>query len=705
MNKALNPKILYLNRPVSFRWLSVLLIVVIPSLSIAQTSQEYIRVISRAHKDSVVIRWAPSTPAAWKFLNQYGYKVERYTIMRDGAMLNPKPMVVLSDGIKPAQRPQWEFWMDRDDFVAVSAQAIFGEEFKLDVNQNDIMQIYNKVVELESRYSFALFAADISAKAASLSGLHWVDKDVKSNEMYLYRVYSKVPDAVQKIEFGFAYTGPAEAVELPQPRMPEIENTSETSVIVRWETSTLSDVYTAYFLERSTDDGKSFARVNKVPMTILQSPGGQILGFSSQSDTLIVGVKTLYRVRGRNSFGEEGPPSESLIFIGEGKFAGNPANLKTTVTPGDQIKLTWQFPKEHLHTIKGFEVERSNEVSTGYRVINKGLIPPSQTEYLDTSPLSTSYYRIVAVSPKGMRSTSFAHLVQLEDSIPPSPPKGLKAVVDTAGIVTITWAKNTESDLLGYRVFRSAFKNSEFSQVTVSPTEYSTFIDTVNVKTLSRNMFYKLTALDNRFNPSGFSETIQLELPDVIPPVSPAIRSVRSREEGVEIRWVNSASMDVIEHHVLRKKETEDTWVVVKKLIRATDTTLVYIDKPQNSDYYQYAMIAVDKAGLKSPMTNPLRAHALPKTPAKIEYAKISADRDNKVIRIVWKYTEADVQKFLIYRSVENAPLTMYKSVGATAYHLEDKDPTMNSVYVYRIKAVFKDGRESHFSDELKIKF
>src|SRR5690606_37767025 len=116
--------------------------------------------------------------------------------------------------------------------------------------------------------SFGLFAADLSAKAAELSGLRRVDSSVKKNEMYLYRVYSLVPEDIAKIEMGFVYTGVSEAYELPRPLQPEIEEASETAVLIRWETFALKNIYVAYYLERSID-GEIYEKVSDQPMTIL----------------------------------------------------------------------------------------------------------------------------------------------------------------------------------------------------------------------------------------------------------------------------------------------------------------------------------------------------------------------------------------------------------------------------------------------------
>ena len=48
------------------------------------------------------------------------------------------------------------------------------------------------------------------------------------------------------------------------------------------------------------------------------------------------------------------------------------------------------------------------------------------------------------------------------DTMPPSIPTGLKGVIDSAGICTLTWNQNPEDDIRGYRVFVSNDSTFEF---------------------------------------------------------------------------------------------------------------------------------------------------------------------------------------------------------------------------------------------------
>jgi fibronectin type 3 domain-containing protein len=662
----------------------------------AQAVSDSVKIIARSHKDSVVLRWAPSSPAAWGLLNKHGYKVERYTVVRDGKVLQDKERTVLAEILKPAPQAQWERWIDRDDFVAVAAQSIFGETFQIDMKQADAMQIYNKVQEQESRYSFALYAADLSVQAATLSGIRFTDHTVKANEMYLYRVYSLVPENIRKIQFGFVYAGPKEAKALPVPRAPEIENVSESSVLLRWETNALRDIYVGYFLERSENDGITFKRLDKVPMSILQAKiGSDGMAYSAQRDTLVVGKKVLYRIYGVNSFGEVGPPSETLIFTGEAKFEFTPTIVKSDVIDNTKVRLTWEFPAG-APDLKGFEVERSNLVDKNYKAISP-IVPAAPLEFIDQAPAATNYYRVVAVSSKGVRNASFPYLVQLVDSIPPLAPSGLKAAVDSTGMVTLSWANNKELDLLGYRVFRSSFKNAEFGQVTVSPLKTEGMKDTVNIKTLSSKMYYKIAAVDNRFNTSLFSDIVELELPDVIPPVPPVLTGVKAKEGGVDLTWRNSSSEDVVEHHIYRKHQYSGAWSLLK-VIGAKDSCCHYFDKIDGDHQYQYALLAVDKSKLKSASTKPVTGKPLKNLrKPKVTGILAMADRVKKQVRLTWQYDAKDVTRFMIYRAAGTEPLSLYRTTNGPAKEYADTGVSMGESYTYRVKALFKDGTESVF--------
>ena len=84
---------------------------------------------------------------------------------------------------------------------------------------------------------------------------------------------------------------------------------------------------------------------------------------------------------------------------------------------------------------------------------------------------------------------------------------------------------------------------------------------------------------------------------------------------------------------------------------------------------------------------------------------KALPDRTNKHVRLTWQYEANGVTKYLVYRSRETDGLSLYKALPATAGGFEDKGVDINTGYTYRVKAVFRDGTESAFSDAVQIQY
>src|SRR5690606_9778364 len=143
------------------------------------------------------------------------------------------------------------------------------------------------------------------------------------------------------------------------------------------------------------------------------------LSYSAMSDTVVVNRQVFYRVRGVTSFAETGPPSEALMFTGEYSFTTHPTITRGRVLDNQSVQLEWDYEDESTGIVKSFDIERSNKADQGYKVIGS-MAEGGAFEFYDNTPMGTNYYRVAAVSLKGMRNYSHPYLIQLEDSIPPS---------------------------------------------------------------------------------------------------------------------------------------------------------------------------------------------------------------------------------------------------------------------------------------------
>ncbi len=668
-------------------------------------SLHHIKALGRVKDDAILLRWATADPISWKLANKYGYTIERHTILRKKEILaKPEKVQLNLHPIKPQPEEAWLKSFDSDDYVAIAAQAIYGDSFEASPgNANNLIDVANKVKEIEQRFSFALFAADHSFKAALLSGLALKDSTVKPNEKYLYKIYVNASPQILKIDTALVYMGLDDHNELPEPK-DLFAIYGDRVVNLRWPVAFLNDVYVSYTIERSDDGGKTFKSINNRPFLNTEN-GNTNLKFFSKTDSLPSNDKNYhYRVRGQTSFGETGPPSTAVQGSGIPRMLCEVGITKGMEMSNGKVRLDWDVKCEIKIDIQGFEINRATNTDGPYNQVNKQPITPGTKSFVDDVPLGTNYYRITLLGKNNQRINSHPYLVQLADSIPPGAPQQLLATIDTLGIVKLSWSKNKENDLLGYRVFRSNFESSEYSQVTISPVKESQLVDTVNIKTLTKKVYYKITAEDLRHNRSAFSAAVVLLRPDVIPPVPPVIKSIRSTPEGVEIYALPSSSEDVEQYKLYRKQKNAVTWDLIQTF--TGDSILFKDTKLDPKTEYYYSLTAIDHAGLESERSQPATGKILNLgiRPA-IKKIQSMVNREEKVIQLKWAHESDGISKYYIYRAIDDAPISLYKSISEKETSMSDTDLNINTTYHYRLKVLFNDGSESLFSDELIIKY
>jgi hypothetical protein len=100
----------------------------------ATYAQDSLRVSVRANvkKDMIQLRWGVNSALAWKQTNRSGFIIERYTVVRDRVILSPAEKTILTPlPLKPQPLNQWESLATANDYAAVIAQALYGEDFEL----------------------------------------------------------------------------------------------------------------------------------------------------------------------------------------------------------------------------------------------------------------------------------------------------------------------------------------------------------------------------------------------------------------------------------------------------------------------------------------------------------------------------------------------------------------------------------------------
>ena len=651
----------------------------------AQAQRYATKMLGCVGDGKIDLRWAPADYNTWQAGIKNGYVIERFTIMRSGEILTKDEITAehkqLSSAFKPAPLDDWEPYAD-DKYAAIAAECIFGEADNLGALTPRIA--YQMHQRNQQRFSFALYAADMSPEVAWLSGLAFTDKNIDINEKYLYKIYVNDTTAQDTAMLFISAATPTPLPRLPKPEVRWGNKMAEISL----DLSVGNGAYTAYIIERSSDGGKNFSPLSDLS-TINIEPLGNNNPMLFRRDTLPDNHSLFtYRIIGTDCFGRKSEPTISAEGHGTMPLTTSPYITQCKVLDNNKIAIEWIFPDSLNSSAKGFRVYKQNSPKSRLKKIFEGN-DPSQRSFTDQMPSISNYYKISVYNAEQellMPTVSYAALI---DSFPPAPPVALQGAIDTTGVVTIRWQANNEADLAGYRVYTANSQDdNEFSLLTTSILTDTIFRGKVNLNTLSHEIFYQVRAIDKRDNHSAPSPTLTLVRPDTIAPVAPVMMAANSVHRQPSLQWLCSSSDDVAQHILLRKTPQAARYDTIAIFTARQQT---YNDKTAHEGQdYIYAIAAEDIAGNSSKRSS-IYFHTNAASPDKV---KLRYHSDSDGNHLSWTATmQQPIAEFVILKSVNDSNLRIIARTSEHSY--TDKEISIGQKCTYALKIVFADGTES----------
>ena len=413
-----------------------------------------------------------------------------------------------------------------------------------------------------------------------------------------------------------------------------------------------------------------------------------------------------YHIRGLNSFGIEGDPSEVITVIpGHPDPPPAPYNLDGEVF-GASARLGWDYRAEDQVT--GFEVYRSEVRDGDYEKVfplTDIQLRADMRQWIDLNavPGGDTWYYLRAVGKNGLLSNPSDTLVfHYLDVVPPAPPQNVVAVPDTARI-TISWSPNMEPDLLGYEIekasdasLRSRFllslDDGEGGTTTLIPDTF--YIDEVPVYSHTTHG-YVVYALDRAMNRSRPSEMVTARVVDITPPSTPLVYDLSQTGEQVFFRWSASPESDLAGYRVYRSLGDS---VNMEMHWEGETTSLIEAFNEEGMYYYQVAAFdASDNESLPSQMVW-LNVQAGPPLPP----AGGEAVWDNNRVVVRWQSSpSANTAGYFLQRlHTETGRRIDLVETGADATEFVDRYAPQGQEFIYLIHA--RDSRW-RLSDALEV--
>lgn len=640
---------------------------------------------------TVALRWAVNQPIAWQKANQLRFTLKRFTILKDGKIL-PKPTTITLGSFKPAPLEQWKTSIEKNNYAAIAAQALFGKDFevKMGASQNKIDYIVNKSKEIEQRFAYALMAADLDFDVAKLAGWGYVDTTAKPNEKYLYRVIlnnSTNPNVT--INDGNVAVAIYEAEKLPIPQ-DFVGLFKDKNVVLSWDYRLLKRFYTSFYIEKS-ENGKDFTQISDLPIVDMNSkerkPTTSMLHVDSLGQN---GKNYYYRIRGKTVFNEFGPYSKVIKGKGQKKLNVGAQITFSDIAKDETILLKWTVNENNSKDIRHFALLHSEtDKEDSYKVV-QDFIPATQRKLITKSIAGSNYFKIRTVGKETGFTDSFAVLLQPNDETPPTIPTSVTGKIDSTGVATISWKKNTEKDLMGYHVFRATNKGEEFVRITNMAITQPFYKDSIQLQNLNTKVYYHIAAIDNRHNQSKFSKVLTLKKPDVIIPQAPVFTNYTQKDGIITLNFKRSFSKDVVKHQLYRIKTSEiakGNWQLIFETSKI-QPLYTYADKElMSNEQYRYYLKAIDDNGLVSHPSQNITLTAIDTRPIQaIKNFRVKKKKESFVLS--WQLTTQEITEILVYKSINDQKPTLWKTLSGNTTTLTDKTIKKENRYTYLLKAM-----------------
>ena len=634
--------------------------------------------VSKHYGDSIALRWAPVKADYW-----YKQLHQPCLVARREVSPNPGDYVVISDSIRLMPEASLEQYAsshpDHPLLIVLLNNAY--REWENSLYDGDIATMMEKASNFNNRWSLTLFAADRDPVVANAAGMRFVDKTVKKGVTYAYKVF--IPGTYMASDNKIVHPNIRKFTPMIYQGFQR-----DSSLVIQWQKHMHDAHFSAYYIERA-EDNKTFKRLNEAPYVQAFSDDPALQShYYTYTDRVANGKNYQYRIIGLDAFGDESKPSTSVAL----KAKDLEPPLKPVVDAQvDSLKKGILISWTHAHPedVKNYMVWYA-EGGSDAMVVSGVLAADASSFFHQPEDFNgMGKYTVACRDADGNVNLSDEKLIRVPDFIRPAAPIQLEATTDSTGLIRVHWAEAPEKDIIGYFVYAADGDERHFYRLTPKLYPFRQFTDTVDVYSLTEKRFYTVIAVDDAMNYSDYSDTLEVERPDIMPPSPAWIHSYTLTDTSIVLQMVQSSSSDVTRHVIMRKLSSEASWNVL-------DTILEW---PLNDSYadtsvtggqtYIYTLLAFDEKGLASKSVS--EKHILTPIDRSVdEFGFVLVEETDGLPVIRWNPAENMSSVQIYIKQKTNWQLLSEIDAGETSFKLKSyaAEPLMS-------KVVFADGSKS----------
>ncbi|MEV6261778.1 PA14 domain-containing protein [Streptomyces sp. NPDC051784] len=324
----------------------------------------------------------------------------------------------------------------------------------------------------------------------------------------------------------------------------------------------------------------------------------------------------------------------------------------------------------------------------------------SRTTYV-TIPSGTHSLRIDFVNWTGAANVRFAYAPRTTatvDKVKPLVPTGTTVTYSTASTSTkVSWAKNKEMDLAGYRVYRR-LKGSAYPSAPLATTTSTSYTDTTAPKD-GNFYYYEVRAYDKAGNASSGTADLGITTTDRTAPAPP--KGVEDNwamgsPTKITLYWDGNGEPDLAGYRVYRSTSTPVALTPANRLASSGGGYTGPL--PQTGDVYYYVVTAVDTSGNESAASGTAMYYSDDLTGPVDTALGARASESEAGVTLTWDASEgtsADFAGYSVFRTSRPGTSNSQRSEvgkGIKGTSFTDPAPPAGATYSYQVVALDHEG-------------